>query len=348
MKKTLIALAVLGAAGVAHAQSNVTIYGIADIGYVKESGKNWAMDENLNNRIGFMGQEALGNGLSATFQLEHRFDLFDGRESGSRMFDGGANLGLKGSFGHVRLGRMNNMSVESYRQYDPFQQYSVAGMVESSLRTARQDNTIRWDSPNWNGFEMGVSYTLKNAGADKGDNDSSHNSGYGVMLKYNNGPLSLAANYDKMADSNKSYNWNLGGAYAFGPLKVMASYERAKVKDGSALDAYDDSFNVNGTQKIWLLGATYKVSPAGTIKVAYSQGKMSDGYEVGDDWVFSGKIKKWGIGYNHDLSKRTQAYVMASRTKLSGSAYDSSDEQPTIYRDSDKVNALQFGITHKF
>ena len=42
MKKTLIALAVLGAAaGVAHAQSNVTIYGIVDTGFIKESGSSW-------------------------------------------------------------------------------------------------------------------------------------------------------------------------------------------------------------------------------------------------------------------------------------------------------------------
>ena len=40
MKKALIALAVLGAAaGVAHAQSNVTIYGIVDTGFIKKNGQ---------------------------------------------------------------------------------------------------------------------------------------------------------------------------------------------------------------------------------------------------------------------------------------------------------------------
>ena len=49
MKKTLIALAVLGAAaGVAHAQSNVTIYGIVDTGFIKKSGQDVYMGENVN------------------------------------------------------------------------------------------------------------------------------------------------------------------------------------------------------------------------------------------------------------------------------------------------------------
>ena len=79
MKKTLIALAVLGAAaGVAHAQSNVTIYGIVDTGFIKESGSDIKMGENVNNRIGFRGVEDLGSGQKATFELEKRFELADG------------------------------------------------------------------------------------------------------------------------------------------------------------------------------------------------------------------------------------------------------------------------------
>ena len=108
MKKTLIALAVLGAAaGVAHAQSNVTIYGVVDTGYIKETGRDVRMGENINNRIGFRGAEDLGGGLKATFELEKRFDLYDGtngntdtaqyqgkKETSGPDWDGAANLGL--------------------------------------------------------------------------------------------------------------------------------------------------------------------------------------------------------------------------------------------------------------
>ena len=76
MKKTLISLAILAATGSAYAQSNVTIYGIMDAGFVGErGGKNGSVSKvsaGVANasRIGFKGTEDLGGGLSAVFQLE--------------------------------------------------------------------------------------------------------------------------------------------------------------------------------------------------------------------------------------------------------------------------------------
>ena len=276
MKKTLIALAAFGAvAGAAQAQSNVVIYGIADIGYVKETGSKMRMDENMNNRLGFMGSEDLGGGLKATFQLEKRFDLFDGdtRGGAGKEFDGASNLGLAGKgWGQVRFGRVNNLSVETIRKYDPFDQYGVGGMFENTLRSARISNTARYDSPNMSGFQVGASYTLKAPGAANEDVTSADNAGYGLTLKYANGPLKLAANYDKMSDSNDSNNWNIGAAYAFGPLTVSALYEQAKLKGGSlqGMDVVD-----NYKEKIWLVGAAYKIG-AGVINASYGQYKVSE------------------------------------------------------------------------
>ncbi|MBO4789753.1 MAG: porin, partial [Oxalobacter sp.] len=98
MKKTLIALAVLGAAaGTAYAQSNVTIYGVVDTGYIKKTGADLDMGENINNRIGFKGVEDLGDGLKATFQLEKRFDVGTGENNSKsgKDWEGAANVGLK-------------------------------------------------------------------------------------------------------------------------------------------------------------------------------------------------------------------------------------------------------------
>ena len=81
MKKTLVALAVLGSfAGVASAATSVTLYGTVDAGYEGWSyGKDFSTRNNTfvqggtseaNSKIGVKGQEDLGNGLAATFQLE--------------------------------------------------------------------------------------------------------------------------------------------------------------------------------------------------------------------------------------------------------------------------------------
>ena len=80
MQKNLIALAVAGLAALpAFAQSNVTIYGLVDMGY-KWSGDNMddrvssrsALDSGMSagSRLGFKGTEDLGNGMKAGFVLE--------------------------------------------------------------------------------------------------------------------------------------------------------------------------------------------------------------------------------------------------------------------------------------
>ncbi|MEA5097196.1 MAG: porin [Burkholderiaceae bacterium] len=330
MKKTLIALAVLGsAAGVAYAQSNVTIYGIADIGYAKETGSKLRMDENVNNRLGFMGQEDLGGGLKATFQLEERYKLFNGKEisaANSRgVFEGAANVGLKGSFGQVRFGRLNELSTETLRKLDPFNQFGVAAMPDNVFRgndtEGRLSSTTRYDSPNFNGFQFGATYSIKNqskstlgylGGGNNGESSFS-NDGWALNGTYTNGPVYVVANYNKVVDSNDSFNWNIGGAYAFGPAKISLAYEQTK-----------DKLITDTKEKRYLVGLTYNIG-AGMIKASYNH---SDNIDFSDE-----SSKKWAIGYTHNLSKRTSVYV---------------DYAHTSYDTSDSVNAYMVGMTHKF
>lgn len=132
MKKSLLALALLGTfTGMTYAQSNVTLYGVVDTGLIKETGTDVRMGSNVESRLGFRGVEDLGSGLKASFELEHRFNLNDGTGSDAYNFDdlahsnktpdwrGAANVGLKSDlWGAVRLGRVNDLSVETYRRID--------------------------------------------------------------------------------------------------------------------------------------------------------------------------------------------------------------------------------------
>jgi predicted porin len=88
MQKKLIALAVASlASGAAFAQTNVTMYGIADAGYVYSQGDASLRSCGTNkfsgiqsgllsgSRLGFKGEEALGNGLKAVFTLEYSLGI---------------------------------------------------------------------------------------------------------------------------------------------------------------------------------------------------------------------------------------------------------------------------------
>ena len=81
MKKIAIAVAAAMTAATASA-ADFTLYGIVDTGFIKKSGRDVEMGENVNNRLGFRGVEDLGSGVKATFELERRFDLNNGVEKG--------------------------------------------------------------------------------------------------------------------------------------------------------------------------------------------------------------------------------------------------------------------------
>ena len=382
MKKTLIALAVLGAAaGVAHAQSNVTIYGIVDTGFIKKSGHDVEMGENVNNRLGFRGVEDLGSGMKATFELEQRFKLNNGEnnggkgwtKSGDRDFAGLANVGLKGdAWGSVKLGRVNELTTETIRKFDPFYQYGVANMIYGTQRMLHIDNTIRYDSPNWSGFHFGATYSLGgNTDKDSAEGTPIYdakeagngydNDGYGIMLGYDNGPLALVGNWSRLADSKKSSVWNLGAAYRFGDAKVELVYQQTKDKgwangersnwndNGSAfgkwvaheygLDLVDEVGIDSITEKQWLLGLEWKLGPGRlNASAQWMEVEANGGMHISDKDIY-----KYAIGYTYDLSKRTAIYGNVAYTD-----YDDK-EVAAIYGDTDDgTYGVQVGITHKF
>jgi len=100
-----LSLATLGVAGVAQAQTSVTLYGTIDtsITYVNhaEGSKNlWVLGNssfgNLSgSRWGLKGAEDLGGGLKAIFQLESGFNPSTGSlGQGGRLFGRQAYVGL--------------------------------------------------------------------------------------------------------------------------------------------------------------------------------------------------------------------------------------------------------------
>ncbi|HEY8095974.1 MAG TPA: porin, partial [Methylobacter sp.] len=115
MKKTLIALAVLGgASSAAYADgSNVTLYGNIDIGIMSSSVAGTRTTGVQSTQIspsyfGFKGSEDLGNGLKAGFDLEGGFMPSTGSGNADQatgtLFGRTANVTLGGDWGTLALG----------------------------------------------------------------------------------------------------------------------------------------------------------------------------------------------------------------------------------------------------
>jgi hypothetical protein len=196
MKKTLLAVAVLGAfAGTAAAQSSVTLYGVADANVERIKGATSLTRISSGgvqgSRWGLRGTEDLGGGLKAVFQLESGFNIDTGTSGqGGALFGRQAYVGLAGSFGAVRLGR----------QYSPMD--DVAGMVGTKTHDVlsvvpiigngdynRVNNAVTYLTPNFGGFTAQVQYSL---GAENQNTNTSKDfqKQYSMHAMYSGGPFS--------------------------------------------------------------------------------------------------------------------------------------------------------------
>ena len=241
MQKKLIALAVAGlVSGGAFAQSNVTIYGIVDIGF--ESGNagqgskfRIQSGQSAGSRLGFKGEEALGGGNTAMFQLETGFVLDNGNLSnnsshlggtsggggfgvntgsaggvtqgtGAGLFQRTAIAGVKGSWGQVTAGRQYAPEFLVTAAVDPFKAGLAGnnGIVLAGMPAFAQrlDNSVMYTSPNMSGFTLGIGYSsgFENnvsgaAGAAAADTTDKAGKAWALLGTYANGPAYVGLAY---------------------------------------------------------------------------------------------------------------------------------------------------------
>ena len=346
MKKTLVALAVLGSfAGVASAATSVTLYGTVDGGYedwqfkngLKGAGVNeggplvnkltqGGYSEN-NSKFGIKGQEDLGNGLAAIFTLEGNFNVDHGETNAGQLFNRETTVGLKGSFGEVKIGRAKSQMELALGGIVPGSR--VADVDLYSVALTRHSNGLFYSYDNA-GFSFGADVTTKGGAA--GNVDAAGNVlegangskiGYGARLGYAGqvgGGVTLLARAayqndgTKVAvgtDTVKSQEW--GGLlaavvpYANNALTVGVAYAQGK---GAASDLVDAKFGLGriATKKARTLSAVI-ASTIGSNDSVYVKYQQRKGTTAGAT-DYNGNV--WAAGYAHNLSKRTSVYADAA------------------------------------
>lgn len=194
MQKKIIALAIAGLASTAaFAQSNVTIYGRADIGYQSRGGNDGGVQGtqhkgeiasglNSGSRIGFKGVEDLGNGLKTVFQAEFGIAL-DQQTTVAATTNATSNtntatwtnrnsyVGLAGGFGTVVAGRLDGVRYGIYGKYDAFANGGIGNFTQMTTQYDRADNAIAYISPTYAGFNLVLAHST-NTGLAEGTNSS--------------------------------------------------------------------------------------------------------------------------------------------------------------------------------
>jgi predicted porin len=282
MKKSLVALAALAFVGAASAQSSVTLFGKANMGFGKTTGGKFEMrnaPDGSDSRFGFRGTEDLGGGLRANFHYEAGLNPETGGFTSANPFQRQSWMGLSGGFGQIRVGRQYTVGFGGSIGYMPStavnSQLSV-GLGFNGIGS-RTDSQFRYISPNMGGATFHFAHNLK------GDDTVAPiqtQSMTELGLLYAAGPLEAGITWGKMTGAQRSFGMN--AAYNFGAFKLGAGYvDPAGASKGVWLGAFGNM----GNFKPW-------------IQMARNTGVKQTAFDFG--------------GY-YGLSKRTSVYGVLGR-----------------------------------
>jgi len=386
MKKSLVALAALAVAGIASAQSSVTLFGVVDAGIsyydaktnipgggsVKQS--QWAQTSSgdYSSRLGFRGTEDLGGGLAASFWVEAGLASNTGAaggraglggsvtnattgvvspEAGNVLFNRRSTVSLSGAFGEVRIGRDYTSSFWNDTIFDPFGANGVGANLASfvgpaDLNYVRTSNSVGY-------------FTPSNLG------------GFYGQVQYG-----LAGQIKTSGSDQSNAGRYIGGrvGYANGPLDVAVAYGQSTT---------NDTVGVSRTNvKRGNLGASYDFGPIKAFG-EYSQTKLdlaifpASGTASVNDFLlgltvpvgpglirasFSAaqlkadgvdpkpKANKFALGYVHNLSKRTSLYATYAHVTDKNGYAITTGGAPTFAAGGipSSANGYDFGIRHAF
>jgi predicted porin len=366
LKLFVISAGLLASAG-AYAQSNVTLYGIVDVGVeylnsvpnaAKASSNLFAMQSGnqSGSRWGIRGVEDLGGGLKGVFTLESGFTVDDGKMAqGNRLFGRAAYVGLQNQWGQLTLGRHTSPFWDFSGAFDPMGNAGrfAIGAQDPFMLGQRADNSAKYVGT-FGGLTLTGLYSF-NYNNQEVPGNFTNGREYSLMAAYASGPFSVGAVYDQTNQSSATALTSnqlirraaIAGTYAFGPAKVYAGYRYARSFNGASLPGTAGTANTY-SNLAWA-GLGYQLTPALSLTGAAYYQNLANAH-VGNPWQFVTTA-------DYVFSKRTDLYATIAyalnsnpRSSLGVNGFNdvlgaSSSEQ--VVPGKNQFGAV-VGIRHKF
>lgn len=310
--KQVLALATLGSASAAYgASSDTTLYGLIDLGitYERQDGQSRLAQRSGGQTLsywGLRGTEDLGNGYRSVFQLESGFHATDGSQMQDRPFSRWAYLGVAGPVGELRLGRQWLLGNSWSGIASPFGNTwsgaagsTTLGYNDGDFGTAgRVSNAVMYLSPTVNGWQAGLGYSFE-AHDNSRFSTAGHDRVWTAGVRYQRGPQATALTYERlnadatMPDKRNAGNMQFAVAYDLEWMSLHGGYGRLRHPNVGPSAGY-------ATVQSFLAGVSVPVSSRGKVLASYQRAPRSG-------------IQAWAMGYQHELSKRTNLYALVDR-----------------------------------
>ena len=249
-------------------------------------------------------------------------------------------VGLTGGFGTVVGGRLDGVRYNIFNGYDS--SLGAANFVQITRQVDRANNAIAYISPNFNGFSFLAAYGTHILGANATVLGATPGAAAGLTglnattteaagnlgdfklatfkVDYVNGPMKLTFDVEEVKAKDISGSgalaalgggltdkisvMTIGGSYDFGMIKVSGVYDTLK-----------DELTGAGTlqeKHTWFISAKM---PFGQWSAKTTYGKSEDQKNSAAD------VKKFGIGIDYALSKRTTLYADYGKVSNGSASY---------------------------
>ena len=352
MKKSLIAVAVAAALpAFAQAQTNVTLYGIMDLGASWVDQDKTGADGQFmiisgvqsTSRFGIRGSEDLGGGLSAVFNLEAGVSADTGdtnttanavggqiQSVSNNLFQRRSVVGLKGGFGEVLLGRdytpgfsaQGTVDVMGYGLWGNLLGWSVNGGT-----LIRASNGIHYTSPVIGATKCAATPAPTECGAFDG--------GLTIKAMYATGENTGTGGTGLPTDAGNVYG--LSAVWKGAMLNAMAYWHQGKLPTAATNQLTQYGIGGGWTQGIFRIQAGYAAQETEAIGATGQDVKFS-GYHLGGgvklgggellaQWLYitndlpgDPESNTFGIAYTYPMSKRTNVYASWGMTDNANNA----------------------------
>ncbi len=385
MQKKLIALAVAAAfsAPAFADNANVTFYGklIADFESVSSdkstvppftapaTGASYTVNRVVSNasRFGLKGEEDLGGGLKAIYQIETQVELGGGAATFTSVRNTGAGI-KSDDFGTVMIANWDTPYKLSHNKIELFDNTTFASATNligrsgavaavAGVNTAataasfvtRQAGVVQYHSPKFSGFDVKVAYApaadtyaVANNAATKQNKSVFSLSGtleteqlyVSAAYESHNDALTPTATRGTGADTAM----RVVGAFTVADgLWVGATVERTSISSANLAGTGVDKNTRTGFE-----GAAGYKAGANNFGVSFvKQGDLGSAKDTG--------ATQFSLRYGYDFSKRTQAFVMYSAlSNKAAGQYALSAGQGIASAAGAKYSGFGAGLQHSF
>ncbi len=338
MKKTLAAVAVLGAFAGSALAADVQLYGIVDTGFqylnadsdvgTSDSVNKFSMESGMQSgsRFGLKGTEDLGNGVTVGFILESQFSSDTGALADEdHFFRRGSSLFLEGGFGKVAFGRMGSINggVSSWGKYGVISAFGTSWGNYSAqagnwaVGGGLWDNMIAYETPSFAGFKVFAQYGMGNTLSDE----------------YLKDGLTTEKTWGTENESSSDRHYAIGASYANGPLNLYFAVDSTNYSSASLIktgaDAGNLSYGDTDDSLTVTLGGNYDFEVvklfAGAqyfdeVKLSKLNGAVH--YNSSFSNGFAGKVKGWSVGLSGSIPA-AGGQVLVGAAYLDAEAADS-------------------------